>query len=85
MKRKKRRAGFSEDVKAQVRARSGGWCEAKIEGWCSFRATHIHHILPRRFNDHTLANALHCCTHCHMFIHDNPERAYERGLLRRDG
>jgi hypothetical protein len=74
-------SGFSDAVKAKVRARSGGWCEARIVGVCTGRASQIHHRKLRRHGDHRLITALHLCLECHAFAHDHPEFSYRMGLL----
>ena len=71
------------DAKQAVRERSGGQCEANTPA-CTGRAVHVHHVLPRSAGGkHSTANLLHCCQHCHQFIHDHPALSYERGWLKR--
>ena len=62
------------DAKKAVRARSGGYCEARIEGVCEIQATNVHHIAGRGFDGcHDPALLLHVCgqgnvSGCHGYI-----------------
>jgi hypothetical protein len=79
--KRKRPRGFTEEVKANVRRRSGNQCEARAEG-CTHRATQFHHRKLREHGDHTEENCLHTCTRCHIeVIHKNPELSYVMGWL----
>lgn len=73
-----------EQAKADVRGRSGGWCEADTPV-CPMGRHHghqIHHILPRSAGgQHEVGNLLHVCTAAHDWIHRNPHEARLRGLL----
>jgi hypothetical protein len=73
--------GFSAKVRARIRRRSGGRCEAGIVGVCELWATGMHHRKLRRHGDHTEANGLHVCKSCHDEIHMHPAWSYEQGLL----
>lgn len=65
-----------------VRRRSRGRCEASIDGVCTVRAVHVHHIKPRgRGGSNDLANLADLCSDCHHWVHANPAEANERGLL----
>jgi hypothetical protein len=79
----KRSTDFSSAVKAEVRKRSGGRCER--EG-CARRATHFHHRLMRSHGGRgTTENCAHLCLDCHTWVHANPAKSYELGLLVRSG
>lgn len=70
---------FSPGVKARVRKRSGGWCE--FPG-CTRHAQHFHHRLMRSQGGMgNVNNCAHLCTSCHGYVHANPTRSYELGLL----
>lgn len=62
------------DAKKIVEARSGGYCEARIEGVCEIQATNVHHIAGRGFDGcHDPALLLHVCgqgnvSGCHGYI-----------------
>lgn len=80
-KSKPRRMGFTDEVKAEGRRRSGNLCEVRAEG-CTGRATEFHHRKLRRHGDHTLANLLHACYGCHHDkIHNDVMKAYMMGWL----
>ena len=71
-------------AKAEMRGRSGGWCEA-ITPECPYgrhHGVHAHHLLPRsRGGLHEADNLLHVCHAAHRWIHDHPAEATARGLL----
>lgn len=68
---------WSEDTRRRVSERSEDVCER-----CgTFRATHLHHRLPRGYGIHTIENSLHCCAGCHQDIHAYPERSEEYGWI----
>lgn len=70
---------FAFAVKGKVRKRSGGWCE--FPG-CTRHAQHFHHRLMRsQGGAGSVDNCAHLCTGCHSYVHANPRRAYELGLL----
>jgi len=58
------------------------WCEARIDGVCTGRAAHRHHI-KRRSQGGTddASNCADLCSDCHGWVHANPARSYELGLL----
>jgi hypothetical protein len=71
--------------------RSGGWCEAQLDG-CSGRAVDPHHRVVRgRGGTHgeakersdQLSALLHLCRSCHDWVHEHPAKARELGLLLR--
>lgn len=72
--------GFTDQVKAFVRRRSGNVCEVRAEG-CSRRAAHFHHRKLRGHGDHRDVNCLHVCAWCHEVVHRNPELSYAMGWL----
>ena len=70
-----------QDVRDDVRRRSGGRCEAGLPG-CTMAAHHQHHRLLRsQGGSHVSPNLLDVCAFCHGLIHANPEYSYDRGLL----
>lgn len=80
--RKRRRPDIPRSSRRTVKARSGGWCEARIAAAAySGRAHHMHHRQSRRFGDHSPGNLLHVCWRCHRWIHDHVAWALQRGLL----
>lgn len=70
--------GFDEQVKAQVRRRSGNRCE--VHG-CPSAAAHFHHRKLRAHGDHRAVNCLHVCARHHQRIHANPELSYMMGWM----
>lgn len=69
-------------VRADVARRSGGYCEARMEG-CEGLAVHMHHVLPRsQGGRHEAANLLHVCATDHDRIHREPVLSRALGLLR---
>lgn len=87
---KKRRRAEVELAKSKqvVHRRAGGLCEAR-GFWldeCGWYGTTAHHVLPRSAGGgHEPTNLLWICRQHHHFIHTNPERAYELGLLKKRG
>lgn len=78
----KRALSIPPKVRAEVRERSGGDCEARINGVCRGRATQMHHRLLRsQGGKHTPANLLDLCGRCHDHIHKHTAWAYEHGFL----
>ena len=68
--------------KAVVRERSGGLCEAEACDDCTGRLERTHHRRGRLVaEDHHPDLLLGCCNPCHLAIHANPERSYERGWM----
>lgn len=83
--RKPRRAApdpVTPAVRAAVRDRSGGMCEARASSRCDGVACHVHHRQLRRHGNHTPTNLLHVCTACHDAIH-GPLAASGVSYLRR--
>jgi hypothetical protein len=71
-------------VRRWVADRSGGWCEARVEGVCEGRGVHAHHILPRSAGGpDEPGNLLWVCRADHQYIHEHPAWAYQAGMLRR--
>ncbi len=68
----------------QVRARSGGRCEAAVAGRCTKWGSHVHHVVLRSAGGaDTADNLLHVCQPCHDWIHANPAAARALGLYGR--
>jgi hypothetical protein len=65
--------------------RSGGKCEMKVPGVCTGHGAHGHEPLLRaQGGDPTdPGQVLLGCVPCHRWAHDNPEKAYAMGLLKR--
>jgi hypothetical protein len=90
MKRSRSKAGAElrdwQTVKALVVERSGGWCEASTPA-CPVglhRGEHLHHVILRSHGGPDEPwNLLHLCHAAHRWVHDNPARSYEMGLMRR--
>lgn len=60
------------------------WCEAQIDGVCTGRAVHRHHVRRRgQGGGDDRSNTRDVCDACHAFVHANPAWAYEAGLLAR--
>lgn len=60
---------FPEEVKANVRRRSGNWCEVRATEVCRGRATQFHHRKLRAHGDNREVNCLHVCDACHDHVH----------------
>jgi len=71
------------EVRAEVKARSHGRCEARLLGVCTGSGQHAHHRKLRGPGDHRAVNLLDVCLHCHDCIHAHPAKAYLAGLLLR--
>lgn len=58
-------------ISGEVRKRSGGKCEAKVNGVrCSKPACDVHHIIPlKRGGLTTKSNLIHLCDACHKARH----------------
>jgi hypothetical protein len=72
------------DVRAAIKVRSGGLCEAQLRG-CLGRATDCCHRIARKAGgrpgeDTRLSNVWHGCRACHRWATENPIDAYARGL-----
>lgn len=84
-------SAFSDVVRARVMARSGGYCEVRVNG-CWDEASQLHHRRPRGIggsrNPSTgqASNALNVCLPCHNHL-ETAERAEsrDRGWLVRQG
>lgn len=84
-KPRSRKNDFPEEVKANVRRRSGNVCEI-----CHTRpATDFHHRLLREHGDNRDCNCLHLCKDCHtagpQAVHRNTGKSYLMGWLIRSG
>lgn len=76
------RSKIPATVRAAVERRSGGNCEAAVTANCRRRGGHLHHKLMRsQGGPHTEANLIDVCLHCHGYIHNHPNWAYENGYL----
>ena len=71
------------DVREQVARRY--WCEAAGLGVCQpdqHRGDHVHHRQTRgRLGGDTIDNLVLLCSAGHAWVHANPKRATELGLL----
>jgi hypothetical protein len=75
--------GAWQRAKKRVRERSGGACEARVEGVCTGRHEHTHHVkLRSRGGSDDPSNLKGVCNACHRYIHDNSLIATELGLMR---
>jgi 5-methylcytosine-specific restriction endonuclease McrA len=69
-------------VREAVVARSGGHCEAAVNGDCRLKGEHLHHKLMRSAGGkHTQENLINVCAPCHRQIHANPAASYAKGYL----
>ena len=57
-------------------------CEVRVEG-CKGRSTDVHERLTRARGGDILdeTNCIAACGPCHMWVHDHPIEAHERGWL----
>lgn len=68
---------------ADVKARSGGRCEARAIPECRTAGQHRHHIwLRSRGGPDEAWNLLNVCFACHDWIHAHPREATEGGFMR---
>lgn len=73
-----RKADIPASVRAAVKRRAGGLCEACGEPG----PQHMHHRkLRSQGGQHEAANLVHIHGACHLLIHANPDRAYALGLM----
>ena len=73
---------FPSEVRAIIRARSGGRCEARCAPNCTVEAMTVHHRQPRELGDQRAVNGLDCCYPCHGWIHTQRNaEARRRGLI----
>lgn len=82
----RKRPDIPGQVRRQVMARAGGWCEVtKDDGTrCRSAAEHLHHIRRRsQGGNDSPANLLAVCQSHHLWIHDHPDQAARMGYLRR--
>jgi len=60
------------------------WCEAQVDGVCTGRAEHRHHVRRRsQGGTDDASNTRDLCGACHGWVHAHPAKAYIRGLLAR--
>jgi len=73
--------GFSKanewwEISAQVRKRSGGWCEDHLRRNLKVKGVEVHHIIPLGRGGRTvLSNLLHLCKDCHDRRHNHLYRS----------
>ena len=71
-------------ARAEVIERSGGRCEAAVEGVCRGGGDQAHHVRRRsQGGQDDPSNLKWVCDACHGHIHANPTAAEALGLLRR--
>lgn len=77
----------SRRARADVSTRSGGWCEARIAGFCEGRASQMHHRVRRsQGGTDSPAILVDLCRACHHdAIHQHPDWASRHGWLIRSG
>lgn len=85
-RQKRRNAARYKKARLEVIERSGGRCEAAIEGVCKVRGTNAHHKqMSGQGGQDTAENLVWVCgsgtTGCHGWIHANPAAATALGLL----
>ena len=81
-KKARRDAQELRDVKPELLARSGGYCEARVSKDCTKVGTDPHHVRRRsQGGGNGGANLLWVCRCCHECIHAHPESSRELGLL----
>ena len=69
-------------VRATVRARSRGLCEAGVPLVCGGSGEHFHHRKRRsQGGADDAVNLLHVCHACHGWIHEHPDASYAARLL----
>lgn len=81
---KKKSASSPEWRKArgEVIKRADRGCEARTV-WCTGAVQHVHHILRRsQGGGNEITNLLGLCFRCHEWIHANPKKAAQAGLLK---
>jgi hypothetical protein len=93
MKRSRPKPAVPPAVRAEVAARSGGWCEVALPG-CAGRAFDVQHRITTKAGGRhgeakvlhdRLSDLLHSCRLCHLEIHRLPAKAEARGLTVREG
>lgn len=84
--RKKHFDAEFDAMRALVRQRSEGRCEARVSLNCRGIGEHVHHRGGRRRKDaNDLDLLLHTCWRCHDWIHDHPVISRRLGFLVRWG
>ena len=70
---------------AEVDARSGGLCEAKVNDWCLKYGTEHQHLYKRNVRPDQVTNPeaiILICSVCHRWAEENPAAAIELGVAR---
>jgi hypothetical protein len=66
----------------EVAQRCHGRCEARVEGICTGRHEHTHHVrLRAQGGSDDPENLVAACHRCHDWIHKHPKAAGELGLI----
>lgn len=82
-----------DDVRAALRARSGGVCELRLP-YCLGAASEAHHRITRKMGGRSaagkrgadrLSNLIHCCPYCHGWVTARPKESYDAGWSLREG
>lgn len=61
---------------------TGGRCQARIDGVCTYWGEHAHHVRRRsQGGSDTVSNLKWLCRACHSHVHESPAWAAEHGLL----
>lgn len=80
-KRRARQARYAL-ARQEVAERSGGRCEARVEGVCTGWLEHVHHRrLRSQGGSDDPSNLVACCNRCHAWAHAHPVAAAELGLI----
>jgi hypothetical protein len=80
-KRRKRMAVYARS-RQEVADRAQGRCEARVDGICTGRHEHTHHVrLRAQGGSDDPSNLVAACHRCHDWIHKHPKAAGELGLI----
>jgi 5-methylcytosine-specific restriction endonuclease McrA len=83
VKRRAKRGTVPVKVKRWVKERDGHRCVAKVEGVCTGKAEHVHHVVRRaQGGDAGMGNLISLCFPCHEYIHAHVEWARSHGYIR---
>ena len=83
VKRRVKTDGALVKSRKVVAERCQGGCEGRT-AVCTGMAESVHHVLRRsQGGGHDPSNLLALCTACHQWVHANPAKAIELGLLRK--
>lgn len=83
VKRKPKRGTVPMTVKRWVKERDGHRCVARIEGVCTGKPDHVHHVIRRgQGGDAGMGNLITLCFECHEHIHRHVEWARSHGYIR---